>query len=889
MTTSVLRTFRRLLVAATLALAGVLPAAAAAGTSPQATVRLVASDGGADDAFGDVVAIDGDTAVVGAFLANPNGNDNQGAAYVYVRTPDGWTQQAILLADDGAAGHLFGRSVAIDGDTIAVGAAGAATGGVSSSGAVYVFTRSGTAWVQQARLGADDGQLGAELGRSVALSGDTLLAGAHGATVGDNNAQGAAYVYVRSAGTWTQQAKLTAADGGSFASFGNAVALDGDTAVIGAHQASAADFWSGSAYVFVRSGSAWTQQAQLAAADGAILDQFGHAVALSGDTAVVTSEVADVDGRADQGAAYVFVRAGSVWTQEAKLTGADGAAGDHFGSSVAAAGDRVLVGTPMHGHQIGVDLERGAAYLFARSGGSWSEQNLLVADAAGPGDHYGSGVALDAVRALVGAAATTVSGNAGQGAAYVSELASASLALDPTDLDFGEVAFGTTSERTVTATNLTGADLVLGTLALTGAGGDAFTLAADACSGRTLAPATQCSFDVAFAPTAAAVYAAEIELPSSAPDAPHHLPLTGTGVLDPPRIALDPQSITVSLAPGGQASRTLSIGNLGTAQDLLWQISEDAGDAGGVRLPLRAVTPVRTAATPSAIDRGGLVRRHPADGGFGLAPAPTRRAADGAAVTLTHSSSMEVLDANAIACADNATGYTRENHFLRTFTLADFGITGGFGVTEVAFGIESVSPATSVTVGLYTLDGPFTFTNLRLLASQTVPVDEQQGTVVTVPISADVPAGATLVLDVVAPDMVPLSGRFFPGSNQAPETAPSYIASAPCGATDPATFESTGNPQVHLVMSVTGTTSAPLDCTIPSWLSADPLSGTIAPNGSRTVTLGLDAAGLPAGAHAATLCIASNDPAQPRKLLPIELRVGEAIFTDGFEARPPAR
>src|SRR5690606_6611130 len=123
-----------------------------------------------------------------------------------------------------------------------------------------------------------------------------------------------------------------------------------------------------------------------------------------------------------------------------------------------------------------------------------------------------------------------------------------------------------------------------------------------------------------------------------------------TGVQDPPRIALDPQSITVSLAPGAQAGRTLSIGNLGTAQDLLWQITEDAGDAAGVRLPLRAVTPVRTAVTPSAVDRGGLIRRHPADGGFGLAPAPARRAPDGGALTLTHSSSMDVLDANAIAC-----------------------------------------------------------------------------------------------------------------------------------------------------------------------------------------------------------------------------------------------
>jgi hypothetical protein len=887
-TTPAFRTYRRLLVAAAFAFAGVLPAAAAVQVPPaQPAVRLVAADGGADDAFGDVVAIDGDTAVVGAFLANPNDNDNQGAAYVYVRTGEGWVQQAKLVAADGAVGHLFGRSVAIDGDTIAVGAAGAANGDVSSSGAVYVFTRTGTSWVQQARLSAADGQLGDELGRAVALSGDTLLAGAHGAAIGDNNAQGAAYVFVRSGATWTQQAKLLAADGASFANFGNAVALDGDTAVIGSDQASAANFWSGSAYVFVRSGGTWTQQAQLAAKDGAALDQFGHAVALSGDTAVVTSEVAAVDGRSNQGAAWVFVRSGATWTQQAKLTGADGAGGDHFGSSVAAAGDRVLVGAAMHGHQIGVDLERGAAYLFARSGASWSEQTLFIADASTSGDHYGSGVALDAVHALVGAPGTAVGGNAGQGAAYVSDLAGASLGFDPADLDFGEVAVGASAVRTVTVANHGTADVVLGTLALSGTGSGAFALSADACSGRTLAPAAQCTFDVGFAPTAVQAYAAGVDLPSSAPDAPHHLPLAGTGVQDPPRISLDPQSITISLAPDAHGGAPLVIGNLGTAQDLLWQITEDAGDAGGVRLPLRAPTPVRTMQTPSAVDRSGLVRRRVADGGFGIAPAPARSApAD--TITLTHSSSMEVLDANAVACADNTTGYTRENHFLRTFTLADFGISSSFKVAEVTFGIERISPAASVTVALYTLDGPFVFTNLRLLASKKVPVDEQEGTLVTVPISADVPAGATLVLDVVAPDMAPVGGSYFPGSNQAPETAPSYIASEPCGAANPVTFESIGNGQVHLVMSVTGTTDTPLDCTIPAWLSADPRSGTVAPGGTQTVTLGFDAAGLSTGAHAATLCVASNDPLQPRALLPIELHVGDVIFANGFEA-PAAR
>src|SRR5206468_3053516 len=160
--------------------------------------------------------------------------------------------------------------------------------------------------------------------------------------VGANADQGSAYVFVRNVTTWTQQAQLTASDGAVSDAFGWSVAISGDTAVVGAFVDDVgANVDQGSAYVFVRSGTTWTQQAQLTASDGAVSDAFGWSVAISGDTAVVAAFVDDVGANVDQGSAYVFVRSGTTWTQQAQLTALDGAANDDFGYSAAISGDTV--------------------------------------------------------------------------------------------------------------------------------------------------------------------------------------------------------------------------------------------------------------------------------------------------------------------------------------------------------------------------------------------------------------------------------------------------------------------------------------------------------------------------------------------------------------------
>ena len=268
----------------------------------------------------------------------------------------------------------------------------------SDAGAAYVFVRSGTSWTQQAKLLAADAASSKQLGISVALSGDTALVGAVEDT-DHGKRSGAAYVFVRSGTRWTQQAKLTARDGAPFDQFGISVAISEHTALIGAVGDDEHGPGSGSAYVFARSGTRWSQEAKLTAADGAATDQFGVSVAVSGNTALVGASLADARGP-DSGSAYVFVRSGTSWSQQVKLTATDGANGDNFGASVALLEDTALVGVPNDRH---LGAASGSAYLFVRSGASWSQAAKLTAADAASSDFFGASVAFSENIALVGA------------------------------------------------------------------------------------------------------------------------------------------------------------------------------------------------------------------------------------------------------------------------------------------------------------------------------------------------------------------------------------------------------------------------------------------------------------------------------------------------------
>ncbi len=269
--------------------------------------KVIASDGAAGDRFGFSVALSGSTALVGAPNATVNGNQYQGAAYVFSESGGTWSQTAKLTASDGAAYDFFGISVAVSGSTAIVCAENATVNGNGSQGAAYVFSDSGGTWSQTAKLTASDGATGDAFGSSVVLVGSTALVGAVNATVNGNFAQGAAYVFSDSGGTWSQTAKLTASDGAANDQFGFSVALSGSTALVGAYRATVnGNSAQGAAYVFTESGDTWAQSQKLTANDGAAYDFFGFSVAVSGSTAIVCAEGATVNGNGGQGTAYFY-------------------------------------------------------------------------------------------------------------------------------------------------------------------------------------------------------------------------------------------------------------------------------------------------------------------------------------------------------------------------------------------------------------------------------------------------------------------------------------------------------------------------------------------------------------------------------------------------------
>ncbi len=287
----------------------------------------------------------------------------------YPLTIDPLLERARLTASDGKEGDYFGWSVALSDDTAVIGA----VGNSSYKGAAYVFMRSLGAWVEIQRLTAPDGGAGDLFGYAASVSGNTLVIGAPYAPGG-----GAAYVFVVSSGVWTLQQKLA-----GLGRFAHSVSLSGDTAVIGDPVDG-----NGAVSVFVRNGNVWTLQQKLIASDGGGGDFFGSAVAFSADTVVIGAPLAS-----PQGAAYVFVRSGNVWTQQQKLFASDGANG--FGSSVALSGNTVLIGG-------GDGFSPGSAHVFVRSGNFWTQQQKLSAQDGSADGIFGFSVALSGNTAVVG-------------------------------------------------------------------------------------------------------------------------------------------------------------------------------------------------------------------------------------------------------------------------------------------------------------------------------------------------------------------------------------------------------------------------------------------------------------------------------------------------------
>lgn len=390
-------------------------AASVRGDAPWLTQKVTADDGIAGDVFGFAAAMQGNTAMIGAVQGNaaPTGTSNggYGKVYVYQRAGGQWSVIQKLSASDGAADDQFGYAVALDGDTAFVSASFADIGDQPNQGAVYVFTHDENGWTQTQKLTAPDGEAGDQYGWSVAVNGDHAIVGARGATSSGNDAQGAAYVYVRNGGTWTQEARLSDSMGTVNDQFGYAVAIHGATALVSAANANGA---AGSAIFFTGSNGTWAQGDTVSADDGASNENFGYAVAFDGTTAVISAPFATVGANGFQGAAYAFGLSEGHWTQTQKIVADDGQFFDVLGPSVALDGDNLLITAPFF------NGSAGATYRYTRSGGTWTQAEKLVAEdaVAGEGAAFGYVAAMSEGSFVVGQALANIGSNGYQGAAY---------------------------------------------------------------------------------------------------------------------------------------------------------------------------------------------------------------------------------------------------------------------------------------------------------------------------------------------------------------------------------------------------------------------------------------------------------------------------------------
>ncbi|VAW66988.1 hypothetical protein MNBD_GAMMA09-1450 [hydrothermal vent metagenome] len=357
------------------------------------------------------ISIDGDTLVIGV----PNeyltpAQELLGGVYVFQRTAGVWVQQARLSSD--IDNDFFGANVDLSGDTLVVGALSDNSNAVGinqprgttqvagNSGAVYVFTRTNGVWSQEAFIKASNTDAGDMFGSSISVSGNTLVVGAvfesSAATTinGDQNdnsafSPGAAYVFVRSASGWSQQAYIKASNAAGFDGFGTSTALYNDTLVIGAPGKG-----SGVAYVYTRTNTSWSEQAFITS-DGANPSSFGKALALFEDTLAIASPD-------NERSVYIYTGSGANWVKQGEVKG-DTLSDDNFGISVDLYRDSLVVGAMDDGSgATGVNGNKpvtgkptsGAVYVFARNMNSWSEQAYVKATNPDTSDRFGHTVAI---------------------------------------------------------------------------------------------------------------------------------------------------------------------------------------------------------------------------------------------------------------------------------------------------------------------------------------------------------------------------------------------------------------------------------------------------------------------------------------------------------------
>ncbi|MEN8130027.1 MAG: choice-of-anchor D domain-containing protein [Pseudomonadota bacterium] len=533
--------------------------------------KLVAGDAEASDYLGYSVAVDGDTALVGVYGDDDLGSE-AGAAYVFTRDSAGvWSQQQKLTASDGAADDRFGWAVAVQGDTAVIGKE-SWDFFAPPPGAAYLFTRdSAGGWSEQQKLTAYDGEAGDYFGEALALSGDTVVVGAYGDDdMGDSS--GSAYVFTRdSAGLWSLQQKLLASHDTSGENFGRSVGLDGDTAVISAigYDYNGTLIDSGMAYVFTRdSAGVWSEQGALIPSDNADYNQFGKSVAVSGDTLVVGCS-GDDQIAYNTGAAYVFTRdTGGVWSEWQKLIASDASYNESFGFAVDLDGDNLVVGAYLDDDN---GTDSGSAYVFTRdAGGVWSEQLKLLASDGLAYDYFGGygtkAVGISGSTVIGGAALHDTLLGANTGAAYLFEILPGS---DGPDISLtpSAIDFGDVMVGQSAEQLVTVSNFGTAELMLFDialANGVDYSQINDCPA--SLLPAEACQIAVTFAPTLDGVLTDTLTVLSDDPDqSSTSVTLSGSGITLLPDLTVTGISTPRTLTVGKLANLGMTIANQGSA------------------------------------------------------------------------------------------------------------------------------------------------------------------------------------------------------------------------------------------------------------------------------------------------------------------------------------
>lgn len=413
---------------------------------PLHAAELSASDGAISDVLGASLGLSGTYGLAGVYLGDVNGNADRGSAYLFRNLdPAGGTatESVKLIASDGAANDLFGFSASLSGAAGLVGSVNDDIGANTNQGSAYLFRNLDTATgtiTQSAKLTASDGETWDLFGQSVSLAGSIGVVSARDASVGAGFYQGAAYVFRNldtASGSITQNAKLIASDGESDDSFGTSVSLSGTSAVVGAlGHGVGANFYQGTAYLFrnldTASGNV-TESAKLIASDGNSADFFGHSVSHSGNAALVGADGQDPGGNSGQGAAYLYRNldtASGTITEDAKLIASDGEASDRFGDSVSLSGNAALVGAD---YDSVANTNQGSAYYFQNldsASGTVTETLKLTATRGNAYDRFGISVGLEGDRILIGA-------SAGDAAASASGIVYSATVSSMTTLDVG--------------------------------------------------------------------------------------------------------------------------------------------------------------------------------------------------------------------------------------------------------------------------------------------------------------------------------------------------------------------------------------------------------------------------------------------------------------------